>query len=78
MRLGQAVARPRSSELVEAQRLFLEAATAHDLAQEKLRRDEQLSQERVIAERRLIVTRAEATGPPPRWMSAPQLFACWG
>ena len=62
VRAGQAVARLRSSELVEAQRLFLEASTAHELAQEKLRRDEQLFRERVIAERRLIVTRAEATG----------------
>jgi RND family efflux transporter MFP subunit len=62
VRAGQAVARLRSSELVEAQRLFLEAATAADLAQEKLRRDEELHRERVIAERRLIVTRAEATG----------------
>ena len=62
VRAGQAVARLRSTELVEAQRLFLEASTAHELAQEKLRRDVQLHRERVIAERRLIVTRAEATG----------------
>lgn len=62
VRAGQAVARLRSTELVEAQRLFLEAATGAELAQEKLRRDEELFRERVIAERRLIVTRAEATG----------------
>lgn len=62
VRAGQAVARLRSTELVEAQRLFLEASTAAELAQEKLRRDEELFRERVIAERRLIVTRAEATG----------------
>lgn len=62
VRAGQAVARLRSTELVEAQRLFLEAATAAELAQEKLRRDEELFRERVIAERRLIVTRSEATG----------------
>jgi RND family efflux transporter MFP subunit len=61
VRAGQAVARLRSTELVEAQRLFLEAMTQSDLAGEKLRRDEQLFRERVIAERRLIVTRAEAT-----------------
>ncbi|MBS7790133.1 efflux RND transporter periplasmic adaptor subunit [Roseococcus sp. SDR] len=61
VRAGQAVARLRSTELVEAQRLFLEAATGAELAQEKLRRDEELYRERVIAERRLIVTRAEAT-----------------
>lgn len=60
VRRGQAVARLRSTELVEAQRLFLQAATSQELAQEKLRRDEQLFRERVIAERRLIVTRAEA------------------
>ncbi len=57
---GQVIAQLRSTELVEAQRLFLQAATAHDLAAEKLRRDEQLHRERVIAERRLITTRAEA------------------
>jgi len=62
VRAGQAVARLRSTELVEAQRLFLQASTDADLAQEKLRRDEQLFRERVIAERRLIVTRAEAKG----------------
>ncbi len=62
VRAGQAVARLRSTELVEAQRLFLEASTAEELAQEKLRRDEQLFRERVIAERRLIVTRAETKG----------------
>ncbi|WP_424810875.1 efflux RND transporter periplasmic adaptor subunit [Roseococcus sp. YIM B11640] len=60
VRRGQPVAQLRSTELVEAQRLFLQAVTAHDLAAEKLRRDEQLHRERVIAERRLITTRAEA------------------
>ncbi len=60
VRAGQAVARLRSTELVEAQRLFLQAATSAELALEKLRRDEQLFRERVIAERRLIITRSEA------------------
>lgn len=60
VRAGQAVARLRSTELVEAQRLFLQSATSAELAAEKLRRDEQLFRERVIAERRMIVTRAEA------------------
>jgi multidrug efflux pump subunit AcrA (membrane-fusion protein) len=60
VRPGQVVARLRSTELVEAQRLFLQAATTQELAAEKLRRDEQLHRERVIAERRLIVTRSEA------------------
>jgi len=61
VRAGQAVARLRSSELIEAQRLYLQATTAHNLAAESLRRDEQLFRERVIAERRLLVTRAEAS-----------------
>ncbi len=60
VRAGQAVARLRSTDLVEAQRLFLEASTNAGLSAEKLRRDEQLFRERVIAERRLIIARAEA------------------
>ncbi len=60
VRAGQPVARLRSTELVEAQRLFLQAATTAELATEKRRRDEQRFRERVIAERRLLVTRAEA------------------
>lgn len=62
VREGQVVARLRSTELVEAQRLYLQSATAAALAQESLRRDEQLFRERVIAERRLLQTRAEAAG----------------
>lgn len=57
---GQPLARLRSTELVEAQRAFLEAMTRDGLARNKLWRDEQLFRERVISERRLIVTRAEA------------------
>ncbi|WP_036289312.1 efflux RND transporter periplasmic adaptor subunit [Methylocystis sp. ATCC 49242] len=57
---GDAIATLRSSELVEAQRAFLHALSDANLASEKLRRDEQLFKERIIAERRLIVTRAEA------------------
>jgi len=59
---GQPVARLRSTELVEAQRLFLQAHTASELAAEKARRDEELFRERIIAERRLLVTRSEAVG----------------
>lgn len=59
VRAGQVLARLRSTDLVEAQRLFLQAQTANDLAAEKLRRDEQLYRERIIAERRLLVTRSE-------------------
>lgn len=62
VRPGQVLARLRSPDLVEAQRLFLQAQTANDLAQEKLRRDEQLFRERIIAERRLLVVRSEAVG----------------
>lgn len=57
---GDPIATLRSSELVEAQRAFLHAVSDADLAMEKLRRDEQLFKERIIAERRLIITRAEA------------------
>lgn len=60
VREGQVVARLRSTDLVEAQRLYLQAVTADLLAQESLRRDEQLFRERIIAERRVLTTRAEA------------------
>lgn len=56
---GAPIARLRSSELVEAQRSYLHAEADAALAAEKLRRDEQLYREKVIAERRLLVTRAE-------------------
>lgn len=58
---GDAIATLKSSELVEAQRAFLHALSDSNLATEKLRRDELLFKERIIAERRVIVTRAEAT-----------------
>lgn len=57
---GDPIATLKSSELVESQRAFLHAMSDADLAAEKLRRDEQLFREHIIAERRLIVTRAEA------------------
>jgi membrane fusion protein, heavy metal efflux system len=56
---GDPIATLKSSELVEAQRAFLHAMSEASLADEKLRRDEQLFKEHIIAERRLIVTRAE-------------------
>lgn len=56
---GDPIATLKSSELVEAQRAFLQALSEANLATEKLRRDEQLFKEHIIAERRLIVTRAE-------------------
>ena len=55
---GDPIARLKSSELVES-RAFLHADADANLAVEKLRRDEQLFKERIIAERRLLVTRAE-------------------
>ncbi|MCO6415319.1 efflux RND transporter periplasmic adaptor subunit [Siccirubricoccus sp. KC 17139] len=59
VREGQPIARLRSTELLEAQRLYLQALSAERLAAERLRRDEQLFRERIIAERRLITTRAD-------------------
>jgi len=56
---GQPLARLRSPDLLEAQRLYLQALSAEQLAREKLRRDEQLARERIIAERRLLTTRAD-------------------
>lgn len=57
---GAPIARLRSQDLVEAQRAFVAALAQEALAAEKLRRDEQLFRERIIAERRLVTTRAEA------------------
>jgi RND family efflux transporter MFP subunit len=59
VRAGQPIASLRSTELLEAQRLFLEALGAEALARDRLRRDETLFRDRVIAERRLLTTRAD-------------------
>lgn len=56
---GEPIATLKSSDLVEQQRAFLHALSEANLANEKLRRDEQLFKEHIIAERRVIVTRAE-------------------
>ncbi|GGC27099.1 hypothetical protein GCM10011504_01570 [Siccirubricoccus deserti] len=56
---GQPIAQLRSTDLLEAQRLFLQALAGETLAAERLRRDQQLHRERIIAERRLITTRAD-------------------
>jgi membrane fusion protein, heavy metal efflux system len=61
VKAGDPIATLKSSELIETQRTFLHAMSEASLASEKLRRDEQLFKERIIAERRLIVTRAEAS-----------------
>jgi len=78
VRAGQVIARLRSSELVEAQRLYLQAQTGSGLAEEKLRRDEQLHRERIIAERRLLVTRAEAVGAAAALDERHQLLGLFG
>jgi membrane fusion protein, heavy metal efflux system len=57
---GDPIATLKSSELVESQRAYLHALSEANLTAEKLRRDDQLFKEKIIAERRLIVTRAEA------------------
>ena len=56
---GDPIARLKYSELVEAQRVS-STPTPTQSCDEKLRRDEQLFKERIIAEPRLLVTRAEA------------------
>ncbi|HYF06047.1 MAG TPA: efflux RND transporter periplasmic adaptor subunit, partial [Acetobacteraceae bacterium] len=78
VRPGQAVARIRSPDFVEAQRLYLEARTATDLNAEKLRRDEELFRDRIIAERRLLVTRAEAQAAVALLQERRQILAIAG
>jgi len=75
---GAPLAQLKSSELVEAQRAFLHAISDADLANEKLRRDEQLFKERIIAERRLIVTRAETVQAESALEERRQLLALAG
>jgi RND family efflux transporter MFP subunit len=57
---GDPIATLRSNDLVEAQRMFLAAVSEETLSTERLRRDELLFAEKIIPERRLLVTRAEA------------------
>lgn len=78
VREGQVVARLRSTELVEAQRLYLQAASTAQLAQGSLQRDEQLFRERVIAERRLLQTRAEAVSAAAALDERQQMLALLG
>jgi RND family efflux transporter MFP subunit len=75
---GDPIARLKSSELVEAQRAFLHAVADANLAEEKLRRDEQLYKEHIIAERRLIVTRAETVQARSTLDERSQLLALAG
>jgi cobalt-zinc-cadmium efflux system membrane fusion protein len=75
---GAPLAQLKSSELVEAQRAFLHAISDANLADEKLRRDEQLYKERIIAERRLVVTRAETVQAESSLEERRQLLALAG
>ena len=59
VRAGQPLASLRSPDLLEAQRTFLQAIAAEELARQRLLRDEQMFKERIIAERRLLTTRAD-------------------
>jgi len=61
IREGDPIATLKSPDLVEQERAFLHALSEANLASEKLRRDEQLFKEHIIAERRVIVTRAETS-----------------
>jgi membrane fusion protein, heavy metal efflux system len=56
---GQPIARLRSTDLLEAQRTYLQALSGEELARQRLTRDEQMYRERIIAERRLLTTRAD-------------------
>jgi len=75
---GAPLAQLKSSELVESQRAFLHAISDADLAREKLRRDEQLFNEHIIAERRLLVTRAETVQAESALEERRQLLALAG
>jgi RND family efflux transporter MFP subunit len=55
---GQALARLRSPQLVDAQSAYLESVTRLGLAESELARDRQLHREGVIAERRLLESQA--------------------
>ncbi|MBI1397557.1 MAG: HlyD family efflux transporter periplasmic adaptor subunit [Betaproteobacteria bacterium] len=58
---GQVLARMRSSALAEAQRAYLQAHTQQQLAKANLDRDGKLAKEGLIAESRLLSTRATYT-----------------
>jgi RND family efflux transporter MFP subunit len=59
VKAGQPLARLRSTDLLEAQRTYLQALAGEELARQRLGRDEQMYRERIIAERRLQTTRSE-------------------
>lgn len=57
---GDLLAEVNSPMFLETQRAFLDALTAHDLAQQRLARDRQLAAEGIVSKRRLEETGAEA------------------
>ena len=59
VKAGQPIARLRSTDLLEAQRTYLQALSGEALARQRLARDEQMFREKIIAERRLMTTRAD-------------------
>ena len=59
VKAGQPIARLRSTDLLEAQRTYLQALSGEALARQRLARDEQMFREKIIAERRLLTTRAD-------------------
>jgi RND family efflux transporter MFP subunit len=75
---GQPIARLRSTDILEAQRLYLQALSAEQLARQRLERDEQMFRERIIAERRLLTTRADHDYARTTLQEREQLLALLG
>ena len=75
---GQPLARLRSTELIEAQRAYLEAAARENLSRQAQARDEQLFRERIIPERRVLTTRAEAAAARAVLDERTQLLTLYG
>ncbi|MDO9711847.1 efflux RND transporter periplasmic adaptor subunit [Paracraurococcus lichenis] len=78
VRAGQPLARLRSTDLLEAQRTYLQALSGEALARQRLSRDEQMFRERIIAERRLLTTRAEADFARTTLQEREQMLALLG
>lgn len=78
VRAGQPIARLRSTDLLESQRLYLQALSGEQLARQRLERDEQMFKERIIAERRLLTTRADHDYARTTLQEREQLLALLG
>ncbi len=78
VRAGQPIARLRSTDLLEAQRTYLQALSAEQLAQHRLDRDEQMFREKIIAERRLLTTRADHAYARTSMQEREQMLALLG